>query len=122
MSKAVHWLIKIEITEENLLSFKELMADMIASTQTEPGTLAYEWSFDDTGLLCCIYERYIDVVAAKIHLNNFGQFAERLTGACKSIDMTAMGNLDDEIKSMLVGLSPTLATHQAGFDHCVTNI
>jgi quinol monooxygenase YgiN len=121
MSKAVHWLLKIEIAPDNLSSFKTVMDEMILSAQGEPDTLAYEWCFNENETFCGLYERFRDSAAAKLHLTNFGQFAERFVGACTSIDMIVLGNPNDEVKSMLSGLSPIIVEFQAGFERCINN-
>lgn len=64
---------------------------MISSAQGEPDTLAYEWCFNEDETFCGLYERFRDSSAAKLHLANFGQFAEKFVSACKSIDMIVLG-------------------------------
>ena len=77
MGGTVHWLLEVSVNDGQLDTFKALIAEMVEATQKEPGTLIYEWYFDEQEQTCQINERYTDSAATMAHLTSFAGFAER---------------------------------------------
>jgi autoinducer 2-degrading protein len=69
MSKnAVYFLVSFKINEGKFEAFKEIAQAMIAFTQKEPGTLAYEWYFAADQTRGRLVETYADQNAAAAHM------------------------------------------------------
>lgn len=115
MSDHVHWIVRVAINPGKLSDFKAVMADMIASTEAEPGALAYEWHINAGESECTIYERYADSDALVTHFGNFGAFAERFGAACTPQHMQVFGNPSDAARALLDALSPDYYALTAGF-------
>ena len=53
--------------------FKPLVNKLVAATEKEPGTLAYEYTVGDDQKTVDLYERYTNAHAAVVHVTeNFG--------------------------------------------------
>lgn len=115
MEKTVHWLLEVSVNEGKLQDFKTLMGEMVAATQAEPGTLIYEWYFDESQQTCQINERYQDSSATMVHLQSFGGFADRFMAAVTPVNFIVMGAPDESVREGLAGLNPTYLRQEAGF-------
>jgi len=103
MSETVSWLLILDIEPGELEGFEKLMAEMVAHTRSEPGTLTYEWFVSGDGGTVHLYERYIDSAAAVAHLVGFGKhFAQRFTAATKQVAMYVYGNADETLRRAVV--------------------
>jgi quinol monooxygenase YgiN len=54
MSDIVSWVLEVSIKPGQLDTFKALAEDLVQSTRTEPGTLAYEWFLSEDNSSCHI--------------------------------------------------------------------
>ena len=78
MASTVSWILRVNVKDGQVETFRALMEEMVESTKTEPGTLIYEWFIDGAGRSVHIYERYADSAAVLAHGAVFGEkFAER---------------------------------------------
>ena len=107
MSAEVSWVLEVEILPGQLDNFRAVAGDLIASTRTEPGTLAYEWHVNKAGKVCHIYERYRDSVATLTHVQGFGAFAERFLQACRPVRFSVYGTPSEEVKAALADFQPS---------------
>jgi quinol monooxygenase YgiN len=115
MSEEVHWLLELKINNGKLNDFKAVMAEMIAATTEENGTLAYEWCFSSDESVCNIYERYVDSAAVMTHLGSFANFAERFLAAVTPTKFTVLGHPNAVAEAALAGFSPVYLATKAGF-------
>ncbi len=115
MTDTIHWLLEMQINDGQLSNFKSVMADMVASTDKEQGTLLYEWFFSDDQSTCLISERYRDSAAALAHLDNFGAFAERFLAAATPRRFTVLGSPSAQLSEALAAFSPAYLGFEAGF-------
>ncbi|MGA9473649.1 MAG: antibiotic biosynthesis monooxygenase [Terriglobales bacterium] len=67
-NNAVYFLVSFKINEGKFESFKEIAQAMIAFTQTEPGSLAYEWYFSSDKARGRLIETYADQNAVAAHM------------------------------------------------------
>jgi len=63
----VYFLVSFKINEGKLDAFKEIAQAMVAFTQKEPGTLAYEWYFSADQSRGRLVETYADQNAVNAH-------------------------------------------------------
>lgn len=69
MSKsAVYFLVSFKINGGQFEAFKEIAQAMIAFTQKEPGSLAYEWYFSPDKTRGRLVESYADQNAVNAHM------------------------------------------------------
>lgn len=115
-SSPVSYALRVEIREGQQDAFRALMAEMVASTKAERGTLVYEWFLADDGRTCTIREHFVDTAAYKEHSDNFGKhFADRFLPLVEIQGMTVFGNADDEARERLSGLAPRYLKAIGGF-------
>ena len=121
MGSEVHYLLELSINPGKLNEFKMLMAEMIAATEKEKGTVAYEWCFSADGKTCNNYERFTNSEALLIHLRNFNKnFSTRFLAAIRPTKLTVLGHPNEDAKAALSGFSPIYLTTEAGFARFAT--
>ena len=116
MSTHISWLLEVAILPGQLENFKAVARDLIAVTEKEKGTLAYEWNLSADETSCDIYERYYDSEAMITHVNSFGNFAERFLKACRPTSFHVYGAPNEAAKAQLNDLHPLYFTHLDGFN------
>ena len=115
MSAEISWLLVVEIQPGQLDNFRALARDLVASTQTEPGTLAYEWNLNADETVCHIYERYQNADAVLTHVQSFGTFAARFMEASNPTRFHVYGPVNDAVKEALADLQPVYFSDLGGF-------
>ncbi|HEV3272212.1 MAG TPA: antibiotic biosynthesis monooxygenase [Candidatus Methylacidiphilales bacterium] len=115
MSEEISWLLEVDILPGQLENFRAVARDLIASTQSEPGTLAYEWNLSEDQTVCHIYERYKNSDAVLTHVRGFGAFAERFMQACRPTRFHIYGTPNDDAKATLADFSPLYFSPLGGF-------
>jgi quinol monooxygenase YgiN len=102
MSRAVSYNLQLAVRDGQLDALRELMAEMVASTGTEPGTLVYEWFLSEDGSTCHTYERFADSDAVLAHLGNFGsKFAERFMACVQPTGLSVYGDPSGPLRAAL---------------------
>src|SRR3954471_19875688 len=92
-----------------------LTEEMVAASSEEPGTLIYERSMDDAGVIH-LYERYLDADAALAHLRAFEErFAPVFTTLIQRRRFTVYGEPNAELKDVLGMVGAIYVTPVAGF-------
>ncbi len=116
MSANISWNLRVSIREGQLDNFNSLMSEMVESTQSEDGTLMYEWFLSEDKNTCHIYERYADSDAVMAHLGNFGsKFAARFLEYMEPTELRVYGDPTDEVRGGLEGLGPVYLGLVGGF-------
>lgn len=115
MSEATYWVLEVAILPGQLDNFRAVAKDLIAATQSEPGTLNYEWNLSADGTVCHIYERYRDSAALLTHVQSFAPFAERFLQACRLARFDVYGSPNEEAKAALADFQPTYYVSLGGF-------
>lgn len=112
----IHVHLKVGVPSENANRFEDLMAELVARTQNEPGTLVYEWYRTDDGNTWHIIERYADAENGDLHVKGFaenyaGRFFELIDG-CEAI---VSENATPYIRGILEGIAPLYVSQKGGF-------
>ena len=115
MSKVVSWNLELSINDGKLTDFQSLMDEMVASTKSEVGTLAYEWFISADKSICHVYERYASSEDVLIHLGNFGNFAERFLACATPARLHVYGVPNTEVKAGLDGFGAVYLGTFGGF-------
>ena len=104
MADTVSWILRLSVRESQMDSARNLMNEMVASTQQEPGAQLYEWFLSDDGKTCHIFERYDDSTAVMNHLGTFGsKFADRFLACFEPTGLDVYGAPSAEAKAALDG-------------------
>ena len=115
MSERVYWMLEVEILPGQLENFRTVARDLIASTQSEPDTLAYEWNLTEDESACHIFESYRNSDALVAHVKGFHKFAERFMQACRPTRFDVYGPANAEAKAILADFGPRYYSHLGGF-------
>jgi quinol monooxygenase YgiN len=117
MREQVSWIFDLSINDGELGNLKELMNEMVDSTEAnEPGTLAYEWSISGDGKQCHTHERYQDSAAAVAHLKSFKEnYAARLMSLGVATRFVVYGNPDSSVREALEGFGAVYMSPLGGF-------
>ena len=116
MSGIVSWNLQLSVNEDQLETFRGLMAEMVESTQAEPGALAYDWFLSEDQTQCHIYERYADAEAVMAHLGAFGtKFAERFLACVTPTAFHVYGNPEAEAREVFDGFGAVYFGPFGGF-------
>ena len=114
-TESIHWLLELELNPERAADFKVLMGEMVALAETQPGTLVYEWYFNEDNSRCIINERYRDSTALIDHLAASGPYAERFIAAATISRLTILGDVDTATRVALEALEPSYLSIGEGF-------
>jgi quinol monooxygenase YgiN len=115
-SDQVYWV--VTFTVDQMDKFKQIVKKLVAATEKEPGTLAFEYSVGNDQKTVDLYERYTDAHAAVVHVTeNFGpNFSKEYLALAKPerfVVYTAAPT--DELKKTLADFHPTYMTPFDGF-------
>src|SRR5689334_13385894 len=111
----VSWLVELTVEPDRLGEFWALTEEMVAASSEELGTLIYERSMDDSGVIH-LYERYLNAEAALAHLRAFDErFAPAFTALIRRRSFTLYGEPTDELREALGMVGATYVTPVAGF-------
>jgi quinol monooxygenase YgiN len=117
MSKnAVYFLVSFEINEGKFASFKEIAQGMIAFTQKEPGSLAYEWYFSSDETKGRLVESYADQNAVTAHME--GRAVQELVPKIRELSsitgFEVYGNPGSKAAEMLSKVGAEVFQHWSG--------
>ena len=118
MSDLIDFQIDLKVTDGQLETFKELVAEMIPFIKTEePGTLIYNWYISEANHKGTLLERYKNNQAAIKHVNNFvsGKYVDRLMSICTFESITILGDASEELKETLKDFTEDFRNHIGGF-------
>jgi len=116
MDEEVSWLVELTVKPGELDNLRALMAEMVASTRDEAGTIAYQWYVSSDGSTVHVYEWYATSAAVMTHLQSFGsKFAERFFAAVDLTRWMIYGTPSAEVKSALNTFGPTYLGPFGGF-------
>ncbi|WP_313515704.1 hypothetical protein [Pseudomonas sp.] len=113
MHPTISCLFSLAIKTEDFPTFKALIAEVVAETRKEPGTLVYEYSVNEEHDSAHILERY-NADAVVSHMDTtFAPFAERFLALCSITGLTVYGTPNAEIRKRL---DPFGAVYMTPFD------
>jgi quinol monooxygenase YgiN len=102
MERHVSWVIELAVKDGALDSFTELMQEMVAGTDAEPGTLGYEWYISADQGTVHIVEKYVDSEAMIAHVNGFGErWAGRFMACVEVIRWVVYGDPSPAARELL---------------------
>tara|TARA_R110000751_G_C13717447_1_gene475092 strand:+ start:313 stop:1053 length:741 start_codon:yes stop_codon:yes gene_type:complete len=108
------WIVEAKLNPGQLDAFREVMNSQVERAKTEPGTLNYQYYMSDDGDIM-VYERFRDLEASHIHIQNWDDHAERWIAAATPTRMVHLGDLPKELTDKHAALSPLLLKPLGGF-------
>jgi quinol monooxygenase YgiN len=113
----VRFTVDFTIDEGKVDAFEGIARAMSASTQKEPGTLAYSWYLSGDRKRCRLIEAYIDGNAVIAHLTSpvVKDLVPKLLGASKLSGFEVYGDPGPKAAEMLTGLGAEIFKPWHGF-------
>lgn len=117
MSANVSWMLELSVQPGRAADLRALMEEMVSATRAnEPGTLDYEWSTNDDGSVCHIFERYADSAAVMVHMSTFGEkFAARFLSLVKPVRFVVYGSPSQPVREALAPFGAVFLQPLGGF-------
>ena len=117
MATDVSWIVELNLQPAREKEFTALMNEMVTATRAnEAGTVNYEWSMSADGVVCHIFERYVDSDAVMTHLGAFGEkFAGRFLDILKPVRFVVYGSPSQQVKDALAAFNPVYMQPVGGF-------
>lgn len=117
MSSCVNWTVVAVVPAENREAWEALAAEMAAATEeSEPGTLIYEWFWNEAGDRSTVVERYADSGAGMVHLGNLqAKFLERMSALGEVVQIDFYGPASEELRAAMSEFGAVFHSRFAGF-------
>jgi quinol monooxygenase YgiN len=116
MGDEISWQVELAVKPGELENFRALTREMVEFTKSETGVLIYERYVGKDGKIVCIYERYVDSVAAVAHLRAFAKlYGERFVKLVERRRFTVFGSPSDELREILDNFGATYMDLFDGF-------
>ena len=96
------------IEPKDLAEFKQLAAELVATSRAEPGTLRYDLYMNADESTCIIIEEYANSEACLAHINAVGGLLARLIPLGGGIELECFGNPTPVLVEACAPLSPTV--------------
>ncbi len=113
MHPHISCLFSLAIKPGDFAEFKALIAQVVAATRKEPGTLVYEYSVNEDQSVAHILERYkVESVVSHVDIT-FAPFGKRFLELCTITSLVVYGTPDAEIRKRL---DPFGAVYMTPFD------
>lgn len=98
------------VPSQNLAAFKQLINEAVQiSREKDPGTLQYEWFFNEDESACAIRERYASSEAMLAHMGNLGHVLGKLVevgGGLQGVEV--LGDPSPELLAAGAAFIPTV--------------
>ena len=105
-----------EVLPGQMDNFRKLVPRLVAAVAEEPGTLAYEWSFQPDEKTYNVMEVYQNSDALAAHLKHVGaEFLKELGQVRKTTKAIVFGLPDAQVKEALARLDPMYTSPIDGF-------
>jgi len=105
-----------EVLPGQMDNFRKLVPRLVAAVAEEPGTLAYEWSFQPDEKTYNVMEVYQNSDALAAHLKHVGaEFLKELGQVRKTTKAIVFGLPDAQVKETLARLDPMYTSPIDGF-------
>ena len=116
MDKDLFWLFTLDVKPGKFDEFKDLVAGIVALTQQEQGTLAYQYAVSEDQHTIHIYERYRDSEAFVVHVEQtFAGYAERFFSLVSVRSLVVYGTPNAEARRALDTFGATYMNLFDGF-------
>ena len=106
-----------EVLPGQMENFRQLVTRLVAAVAEEPGTLAYEWSFQPDQKTYNVMEVYQNSDALAAHLKHITEtdFFKELGQVRKTLSGVVFGSPDAQVKQALARLNPVYTSPIDGF-------
>lgn len=108
------WIVEAKLKEGKREAFEAVMNSQVRESLTEEGTLNYQYYLSDEGDIL-VYERFKDLEASHIHVDNWDAHAEAWIDAATPTRMVHLGDMPAELRDRHAALTPLWLKPLGGF-------
>jgi quinol monooxygenase YgiN len=118
LEQVVRLTVNMTVTEENLEAFKSIAATMTEGTNTEPGTLGYEWFISSDSKRFRLVETYADASAIEAHFLGtvVQQWVPKLAAVSTIDGFEIYGDPGPTVTAMAAGFGANFFQYWIGID------
>lgn len=116
MADDLYWVFTLNVQPGRFHEFRALVAQIVADSAKEPGTLAYQYSVSADEKTVHIFERYRDSEAFVQHVEQtFGAYAERFLSLVTVASLVVYGSPNADARRALDDFGAVYMTLFDGF-------
>ena len=108
------WIVEAKLKEGKREAFEAVMNSQVRESLTEEGTLNYQYYLSDEGDIL-VYERFKDLEASHIHVDNWDAHAKAWIDATTPTRMVHLGDMPAELRDRHAPLTPLWLKPLGGF-------
>lgn len=99
------------IAKEDLAEFKRIASELLGIVANEPGSLQFDWFFNDDETRCVVRETYASSEAVLAHLGNVGEMLGPLVQLGGGIEVEFFGDPSEALRQATEAFHPSVYTH-----------
>jgi quinol monooxygenase YgiN len=118
LEQVVRLTVNMTVTEDKLEAFKSLAQSMTEGSQSEPGTIGYEWFAGKDNNSFRLVETYADAAAVEAHFNGpvVQQSVPKLAALCKVDGFEIYGDPGPKVAAMATMLGAKIFQYWLGLN------
>ncbi len=118
LEQVVRLTVNMTVSEGKLDAFKAVAQSMTEASQTEPGTLGYEWFASQDGRSFRLVETYVDAAAVEAHFTGrvVQQFVPQLAALCNVDGFEIYGDPGQKVAAMATAFGATVFPYWLGIN------
>ena len=118
LEQVVRLTVNMTVDEANLDAFKSLAQSMTDGSQSEPGTIGYEWFANKDGKTFRLVETYVDAAAVEAHFKGpvVQQSVPKLAALCTVDGFEIYGDPGPKVAAMATLFGAKIFTYWLGLN------
>ena len=118
LEQVVRLTVNMTVSDANLVAFKSLAQSMTEGSQSEPGTLGYEWFASNDGKRFRLVETYTDAAAVAAHFMGsvVQKYVPQLAALCKVDGFEIYGDPGPKVAAMASAFGATIFSYMLGIN------
>lgn len=118
LEQVVRLTVNMTVTEEKLDAFKAIAKSMTEGSQSEPGTLGYEWFASKDGKRYRLVETYVDAAAIEAHFTGqvVQKYVPQLAALCKVDGFEIYGDPGPKVAMMATAFGANVFPYWLGLN------
>ncbi len=118
LEQVVRLTVNMTVNEANLEAFKSIAQSMTEGSQSEPGTLGYEWFASKDGKRFRLVETYVDAAAIEAHFMGpvVQQSVPKLAALCTVDGFEIYGDPGAKVAAIAAGFGASIFSYWLGIN------
>jgi quinol monooxygenase YgiN len=118
LEQVVRLTVNMTVSEEKIGAFRSIAQSMTEGSQTEPGTLGYEWFACKDGKSFRLVETYVDAAAVESHFTGqvVQKYVPQLAALCKVDGFEIYGDPGPKVAMMVTAFGASIFPYWLGIN------